>query len=193
LIQPWRKTQPALIIVGSCLILATVACQLQLGGPKPPGPPVDVPPDAVSQLKQAWASALEAAGQTGEITLTVDESQLNGLVRQKLEVEANPLLIQPEVLLREGQIQLYGISAQGLVRARIHLAIKPIVDPDGQLEFEIPSAQFGPIPAPQALKDAASKSINEMFTGTFGPLAVGFRVTSVVISNGQMAIVASIR
>jgi hypothetical protein len=182
-----------LILVASCLILATMACQLQLGGPQPPGPPVDVPPDAASQLKQAWSSALEAARRTGEITLTVNESQLNGLVRQRLEAETNPLILQPEVLLRQGQIQLYGISTQGLVRARIHVSIEPIVDPDGQLVFEIPSAEFGPLPAPQALKDAASKSINEMFTGTVGPLAVGFRVTSVVISDGQMAIVASMR
>jgi hypothetical protein len=176
-----------------CLTLATIACQLQLGGPKPPSPPVAVPPDASSLLAKAWSSAVEAAGQTGEITFTVDESQLNALVQEKLEANASPEILQPQVFLRQGQIQLYGVSTQGLVRARVHVSIRPEVNSDGQVQFEIPSAEFGPFPAPQALKDAVSRSINELFTGTIGPLAVGFRVISVDIGDGQMSIVATIR
>jgi hypothetical protein len=182
-----------LIILGSCLILATLACQLQLGGPTAPSPPIDVPSDATGSLRQAWSNALDAARQTGEMTLTVDETQLNGLVRQKLEASSDPVILEPQVFLRQGQIQLYGVSTKGLVRARVHVSIRPLVDPDGQLEFEIPSAEFGPFPAPQALKEAVSKSIDDLFTGTVGPLAVGFRVTSIVITDGQMAIAATIR
>jgi len=193
LIQPQRRAQFVFIILGACLILATLACQLQLGGPRPPSPPVEIPPDASTLLEQAWSSAVDAAGQTGEITLTVDEPQLNGLVQEKLEAEVNPTILQPQVFLRQGQIQLYGISTQGPVRARIHVSIQPEVNADGQLEFEIPSAEFGPFPAPQALKEAVSRSINELFTGTVGPLAIGFRVNSVDISDGRMAIVATIR
>jgi hypothetical protein len=193
LIQPQRRAQSVFIILGACLILATLACQLQLGGPRPPSPPAGLPSEASTPLEQAWASAVEAAGRTGEITLTVDESQLNGLVQQKLDADANSIILQPQVFLRQGQIQLYGVSTQGLVRARVHVSIKPVVNSDGQLEFDIPSAEFGPFPAPQALKEAVSRSINELFTGAVGPLAVGFRVTSVIITDGQMAIVATIR
>lgn len=181
------------LILGSSLLLATLACQLRLGGPKPPSPPVDIPSDATARLKEAWTSALAAAGQTGEFTLTVNEAQLNGLLGEKLEAEANPPLIQPQVYLRQGQIQVYGVSTQGLVQARVHISIRPFIDPDGQLEFEIPSAEFGPLPAPDALKEAATDSINELFAGAIEQVAIGIRVTSIVISDGQMAIVATIR
>jgi hypothetical protein len=175
------------------LILATLACQLQLGGPKPPRPPVEIPPEASALLEQAWTSALDAAGQTGEIRLTVNESQLNGLLDEKLQAEANPLIIQPQVYLREGQIQVYGVSTQGLVQARIYLSIQPSINPDGQLEIEIPTAEFGSLPAPAALKEAVSKSITELFSDAIEPVAAGVRVTSIVITDGQMAIVATLR
>lgn len=193
MIQSQRRAQSVFIILGACLSLATFACQLQLGGPKPPSAPAETPAEASTPLEQAWASAVDAAGQTGEISLTIDEAQLNGLVQEKLEAEVNPTILQPQVFLRQGQIQLYGISTQGPVRARIHVSIQPKADAEGRVQFEIPAAEFGPFPAPQALKDAVSRSISELFAGTLGPLAVGFRVISVDISDGQMAIVATIR
>jgi hypothetical protein len=193
LVQPPRASYPVYFILASSLILATLACQLQLGGPEPPSPPVEIPPDASTLLERAWTSALDAAGQTGEIKLSVSESQLNGLLDEKLQAEGSPFILQPQVYLRQGQIQVYGVSTQGLVQARVFVAIRPFIDPDGQLEIEIPSAEFGSLPAPAALKDALSKSFTDLFDQAIEPVAAGVRVTSIDITDGQMAIVATLR
>lgn len=191
--RPTRAALPAFLILGCGLILSTLACQLQLGGPRPPAPPVEIPSDASTRLKQVWDTAVASAGPTGEVSFSIDEPLLNGLVRQQLAIGEDAPILQPQVYLRQGQIQVYGLSTQGLVQARVRLSIRPLVNSDGQLVFDIPSAEFGPLPAPEALKQAAPDSMNEVFNGTFGPLAAGIRVSSIVIDEGQMAIVAKIR
>lgn len=175
------------------MILATIACQLQLGGPTAPDIPAIAPSDTTQPLDQAWDSALEAAEQTGEVQFIVNESQLNAFLGQRLEAGAAPFLMQPEVYLRQGQIQIYGVTTQAGVEARVHLAIAPILDSDGRLGFEIASADFGPLPAPDALKDAISKVLSEAMTGTLASFAMGVQVTSIAISDGQMAIVGKLR
>jgi hypothetical protein len=193
LVHPPRSAQSAFIVLASSLILTTLACQLQLGGPTPPSPPVTATSDSSALLGEAWASALAAATRTGELTLTIDESQLNGLVGQRLEAEANPPILQPQVFLRQGLIQIYGVSSQGLVQARVHISVRPRVNQDGAVEFEIPSAEVGPLSATNTMKEGISKLITDFFTGALGPVASGLRVTSIVISDGQMAIVATLR
>jgi len=193
LIQPTRTTRPMTLFVGAGIILATIACQLQLGGPSAPEVPAIDPPDSAQALDQAWDSALEAAEQSGEVQFIVNESQLNAFLGQRLEAGAAPFLIQPEVYLRQGQIQIYGVTTQAGVEARVHLAIVPILDSDGRLGFEVASAEFGPLPAPDALKEAISKVLSEALTGTFASFATGVQVTSIAISDGQMAIVGKLR
>ncbi|HLC06149.1 MAG TPA: LmeA family phospholipid-binding protein [Anaerolineales bacterium] len=192
MIQPTRAARIVCFILGSSLILATFACQLQFGGPKPPAPPVDNPTDASALLDEAWASALEAAAGTGEVTITVNESQLNGFLADRLEADSSLPIVQPQVYLRQGQIQIYGISAQGLFQARFYIAIRPTVNSDGRLEFEILSAEVGQLPAPQGLKGAVSRLISEAIAGAFQPLEAGIRLTSIDITDGLMTIVGTI-
>ena len=175
------------------MVLATIACQLQLGGPSAPEVPALAPAESAQDLEQAWDSALEAAEQSGEVQFTVNETQLNAFLGRRLEAGAAPFLMQPEVYLRQGQIQIYGVTTQAGVEARVHLAIAPILDSDGRLRFEIASAEFGPLPAPDALKEAISKVLSEAMTGTLASFATGVQVTSIAISDGEMAIVGKLR
>ena len=175
------------------MILASMACQLQIGGPNAPDPPALASPDSAQPLDQAWDSALEAAEQTGEVQFIVSESQLDAFLGQELEAGAAPFLMQPQVYLRQGQIQIYGVSTQAGIEARVRIAIAPTLDSDGRLGFELASAEFGPLPAPDALKEAISKVLSEAMTGTLGSFVTGVRVTSIAISDGQMAIVGKIR
>ena len=193
MVQPTRTTRPLSLFVGAGIILASIACQLQLGGPTAPDVPALAPPDSTQPLDQAWDAALEAAEQSGEVQFIVNESQLNAFLGQRLDAGAGPFLIQPEVYLRQGQIQIYGLTTQAGVEARVHLAVAPILDSDGRLGFEIASAEFGPLPAPDALKEAISKVLSEALTGTLSSFATGVQVTSITISDGQMAIVGKLR
>src|SRR3989304_10357636 len=96
------------LFVGAGLSLATIACQLQLGGPSAAEVPAIDPPDSAQALDQAWDSALEAAEQSGEGQFIVNESQLNAFLGQRLEAGPAPFLIQPEGDLRPGAVHVSG-------------------------------------------------------------------------------------
>ena len=182
----------ALTYILASLILATLACQVDVGGPEPPFQPIAANDQAANEVTNLWQSALESALDTGEVMLILDESQLNAFVAKRLAAE-NSLLQEPQVFLRQNAIQVYGYVIQGIFRANIHLSISPILDQEGRITFELSSASVGPIPIPEAVNNTISAILTEAFTGTLGSLATGIRITSLVINDGQLAIVGELR
>ena len=174
------------------LFLASLACQIDIGGPEPPFPLIVADDQAANDVTNLWQSALESALDSGEVMLILDESQLNAFVAKRLAAE-NSILQEPQVFLRQNAIQVYGYVIQGIFRANIHLSISPILDQEGRISFELTLASVGPIPVPDAVKNTISAILTEAFTGTLGSLATGIRVSSLVINDGQLAIVGELR
>ena len=174
------------------LSLASLACQIDVGGPEPPFPPIAADKEAADDVSDLWQTALESALDSGEVMLILDESQLNAFVTKKLSAE-DSLLHDPQVFLRQDAIQVYGSVTQGILQANIHLSISPILDQEGRITFELSSASVGPIPIPEAVKNTISAILTEAFTGTLGSLATGIRISSLVITDGQLAIVGELR
>jgi hypothetical protein len=67
------------------------------------------------------------------------------------------------------------------------------VDEEGQPKIEIASADFGPFPAPEGLKQSMTALITEAYTGSLVPVATGFRLESIDIANGLMTVTGRIR
>ncbi len=112
---------------------------------------------------------------------------------QRLQARPDPLIGDPQVYLRDGQIQIYGIFEQGILKSSALFRVEPEIDVDGQLSLNVVEASVGPIPAPQILMETISVVLTEALTGTFGSLATGIKITSIAISQGEMAIVGEIR
>lgn len=110
-----------------------------------------------------------------------------------METKDNPVLQEPQVYLRNNAILIYGITESGPFKASVLLGIKPVIEAEGELSFDLITAEFGPIPAPSALKDTVSAILTEAFTGTIGSLATGIRVKTIAISEGEMAIIGELR
>jgi hypothetical protein len=186
--------QHRLAVAGLLVTLgATVlACRLNLGGPPlPPAPPVsDL---AATQASSAWSDALEDALATGQVTVILSESELTSAVAARLTGDDEALFHSPVVTLRDGVIQIYGVMQQGPVEANVRLAVTPVIEGDGRLGFDLTSADFGPLPAPDALRETVSTMLSEALAGPMGSLATGFRVTSVAVADGDLAIVAEVR
>jgi len=163
-----------------------------VGGPEPPFPPHNTDDQVANEVTDLWQTTLESALDSGEVMLILDENQLNAFVVNRLAAE-DSLLQEPQVFLRQNAIQVYGYVIQGIIRANIHLSISPILDQEGRITFELSSASVGPIPIPEAVKNTISAILTEAFTGTLGSLATGIRVSSLVINDGQLAIVGELR
>ena len=173
--------------------LGTLACTMDLGGPAAPGDPIPTSEAAAQEILDAWASAAGASISTGEIRLIINETQLTSLVAARLAEKEDPVLRDPQVYLRDGQLQVYGTVEQSMFQGEVLLSISPILDPDGTLAFEVTSADLGPVPAPEGIKESLSALVTEAFAGPIGSLATGLRVTSIAIEDGELALVGEMR
>jgi hypothetical protein len=183
------------------LVLTSLACVVFVGGPDYSNlPPIPVSAEAAESIKAEIQRAVQAAADTGVITVNLTEPQITSYLAARLQTDPSlqqsdkkPLITDPQVYLRDGQMKIYGKTQQGLFTANIGILVNMGVDADGQPQIEIASADFGPFPAPEGIKDAITAMVKEAYTGSLGPVATGLRIESIAIVNGVMTVTGRIR
>ncbi len=176
------------------LALASLACSIFVGGPDYPAQTVPYSPNEVQNMRTQIEQAFLAGAESGIVTLQITESQLTSYLTEKLQAQTDPPFTEPQVLLRNGQMQIYGKVTQGIFNANILITMNVGIDEvTGQPKVEIASADFGPLPAPEGINTAMNAVIAEAFTGTLGPAAVGFRLESISIADGIMTLTGRIK
>jgi uncharacterized protein YpmS len=144
-------------------------------------------------LVQAWDSAVRAAAGSGRLTILLNETQVTSYLASRLEAQEDPLLTAPQVYLRDGMIQIHGRTHQGAFAADVLITVTPTLQPDGTISFDVTSADLGPLPAPESLRQTVSAMLTEAFTSPLGSLATGFRITTLVVDGGEVALVGELR
>ncbi len=182
------------------LVLASLACTVSVGGPDySDRAPIPVSSEAAESLKEEIKRAFEAGATTGEVTIHITETQITSVLMlrlqndQDLQQDKKPLITDPQVYLRDGQMQIFGKTQQGMFTANIGIIVSVGVDENGKPKIEIVSADFGPLPAPEGINAAISAMIQEAYTGSVGPVATGLRIQSITIADGIMTISGRIR
>jgi len=178
-----------ILIALSTLTFAALACSVFIGGPAYPDTSIPVSTEAVQSLQDQIKQAVADGAQTGTVTLQISESQLTSYLAFKFASQTNPLITDPQVQLRNGEMKVFGKVQQGMFNANISVTMNVSVDDQGLPKIEITQADFGPLPAPQGLNDAVSTMVQEAFTGSLGPVATGFRLDSIAIADGTMTVV----
>jgi hypothetical protein len=183
------------------VVLTSLACTIFVGGPDYSSlPPIPVSSEAAESIKEELRRAFEAAAQTGIVTIFITEPQITSYLAARLQTDPSlqqsdrkPLMTDPQVYLRDGQMQIYGKTQQGIFAANIGIIVTVGVDPNGQPLIEMTSADFGPFPVPEGLRDAISAMIREAYTGSLGPVATGLRIETISIADGVMTITGRVR
>jgi hypothetical protein len=182
------------------LILASLACTVNVGGPDySDRPTIPVSVEVAQSLREEIRRAFEAGLVSGQVTINITEPQITSVLAQRLQSDQNlqqdenPLIADPQVYLRDGQMQIFGKTRQGIFTANIGIIVAVGVDEFGQPKIEIVSADFGPLPAPEGINNAISALIQEAYTGSIGPVATGLRIETISIGNGIMTISGRIR
>jgi hypothetical protein len=183
------------------LVLTSLACVVFVGGPDYSNlPPIPVSAEAAASIKDEIQRAVEAAADTGVITVNLTEPQITSYLAARLQTDPSlqqsdkkPLITDPQVYLRDGKMQIYGKTQQGLFTANIGIIVDMGVDANGQPQIDVASADFGPFPAPKGLKDAITAMVKEAYTGSLGPVATGLRIESISTANGVMTVTGRIR
>lgn len=182
------------------LILASLACTVNVGGPDySDRPTIPVSAEAAQSLREEIRRAFEAGLVSGQVIINITEPQITSVLAQRLQSDQNlqqdedPLITEPQVYLRDGQMQIFGKTRQGIFAANIGIIVAVGVDEVGQPKIEILSADFGPFPAPEGINNAISALIQEAYTGSIGPVATGLRIETISIANGIMTITGRVR
>jgi hypothetical protein len=192
LVNPMKRKSviPLLLIV----LLTTLACTIFVGGPDYPEPPIPVSAEAVTSLQEQIKAAVDAAvAGDGTVTLYINETQLTSYLAFKNADDSSPMFTDPQVYLRDGQMQIYGKTSQGVFTANIGIVLEVGLDEAGLPQLQLVSADFGPFEAPEGLNDALTAVIEEAYTGSLGPVATGFRLQSIRIADGVMTVVGQVR
>jgi hypothetical protein len=181
-------------ILISTLISASLACTIFVGGPDYPAQVITPSQDEVTNMRAQIEQAFLAGAETGIVTLQMTESQLTSYLALKTQAQAKPPFTDPQILLRNGQMQLYGKITQGVFVANMLITMNVGIDPTtGLPSITIAAADFGPFDAPAGLNDAISTLITEAFTGSLGPVATGIRIESISIADGVMSLIGRIK
>jgi uncharacterized protein YpmS len=188
-----KKNHFNILIALLSLALASLACTINAGGPDYPETRVPVSTESASSLEEQVRAAQTAAAQSGALVISVSEGQLTSLVAAKLAEDPQPTITDPQVYLRDGQIQIYGQATQGPIQVNVRIVIAISVDANGQPIITVVSTDFGPLPAPEGLNKTISAMVQEAFTGALGPAAIGFRLESVTIADGLMTLSGRIK
>jgi len=190
----------ALLVFLATLILASLACTLDTGGPDYSDlAPIPVSSESAQSLKDGIQKSFEDGLQTGAVTITITEPQITSYLAERLASDPNlqqdskPLITDPQVYLRDGQMKIYGKTQQGIFAANIGIIINISADENGKPKVEIASADFGPFPAPEGINETVTTMIDEAFTGSFGPVLTGLRIETITIADGTMTITGRIR
>ncbi len=183
-----KKIKPVIRVSILSLILASLACTVFVGGPDYPSTPIAISTEAVASLDLQLQAAQTAAAQSGTLTITINETQITSLLATKLDSQTDPFIRDPQVTLRNGEIQVYGKATQGNLQANVRIILVASLDAEGKPSITVKSADFGPLPAPEGLNNTISAFISQAFTGSIGPAATGIRLESINIADGVMTL-----
>jgi hypothetical protein len=183
----------SIIHISLIVLVMTMACMISVGGPDYPEATIPVSTEALTSLQGQIQTAVAAGTATGQITLFVTESQITSILAENLSSQENSFITQPQVYLKDGQVQIFGTAVSGYFKATVSVIMTASIDPEGKLLLELTSANFGPLPVPDGLKEVMTSLVTEAFTGSLGPYATGFQLQSIVIAEGAMMIVGVLK
>jgi hypothetical protein len=184
-----RRISLGLLAIAS----ATIACSIFVGGPALPDPPVAAPPDAFQALQSEIETAVFNSLTDGALRLSITQEQLTAFLVSRLSRQAEPLITDPQVVLRNGEMIIYGRARSWIFEANMAVTAVFSIDEDGRPEILISHAELGPLPMPTALRDAIAVALNEALTGAVGPVALGFRLETIDIADGSMTLTGRLR
>jgi uncharacterized protein YpmS len=175
------------------LLLAAVTLACNLGSRQTPAPPPPVSTEAVENLEATLESAAKQLRETGEVQIEMDEAQLTSLIAFELEDSGEEMISDPQVYLRDGQIQVFGTVEQQNFTGTARVAMTVDLDGEGRPEVNVVSASLGPFPIPQQIVNNIESELNEAFTEQLDSMAPNTRFESIVIADGKMTITGHAR
>lgn len=148
---------------------------------------------AVQSVQQNLEQALQAAQNTGQFFISLDEQQLTTLIASEIQSFDQPKASDVKILLRDNQIQIYFNLIQTGITVPAEVMLSAQADLSGKLSVTVISAKVGPIPFPDDMKNMISNQIEKTITDQIKANNGNVHFDTIVIGNGQMSIQAHLQ
>lgn len=177
------------------VFVALTACALACGGPVAMGGPTPAydPIPVSTEAAQSLIDKFEAAGATsGEITVSITESEFTSYVDGQLKAQPDATFSNPQIYLRDGKIMFYGTVTTEQLTANAEVVMNATIQ-DNKLAITVDSANFGPLPVPQAVLDSVTTTMNDNLLELAGDMPTGVGLKSVTIADGLLTLTAVVK
>jgi uncharacterized protein YpmS len=124
----------------------------------------------------------------GKLRLVLDEAQLTALISKELNSQESPVLQDPQVSLRNGQMVLTGKVQQSGLNADLEMIMDVGVTADGRPDVSLISASVGFFSLPQNMLDDLSAQIKSAFESKIDQGIDKVFIESITIDGGEMVI-----
>jgi uncharacterized protein YpmS len=181
------------LVALAALIMVSLACSLFNRDEPQLIETIPVTTEAVDDLKQDIQDAAEQAQNTGRISLAIDEAELTSLIALELAAVENSPVQEPQVALRDGQILFFGDVQQGGFSAPLEVSIAVQADSLGQIQYEIISAQVGPLPLSGTMLDELSKQLDIIFSNYIRTRLGDIFIEHITIGGGLLTVEGHMR
>lgn len=182
-----KRINNRMMLVLVVLLLAAMACSLPARQSSPPPSPVPLSTEEIQQFEENVQATL-AAPDTGEITLTVTEQQINSYIAAELAAQEEQVFTDPQVDLTNGQMILYGKATQGGFQVDTKVVMVPRIDENGDPKLDVESIELGPFPVPDALKSQVSDMVDDSLKDYVDATTDHFQVTNISIGEEEMTV-----
>jgi uncharacterized protein YpmS len=170
-----------LVIVLATLALAAqiVCCGAILGSP--PSPSTVTPPEETLDQSPEPTQHVDTSDK-GTPIITVTEEEMTALAAQMLEdMEDAPPISQPQVLFRDGRVELYGTIHVTDSNAVPGKAVLSLDVQNGDITVTVEEMSLGPLPVPPSFVETVNANINQALDEWAVSDATGYVITDIEI------------
>ena len=171
----------------AALIFASIACNYPMRNRSTDA--IQVTTEAVQSLQDDLNTAIEQLKKSGKVRMVIEEEELTSMLALELQKQENPVLVSPQVFLRDGQVRVNGRVNQSGLNADLEVVVEITVTEDGQPSYQVVDATIGSLPLPSSMMDDLSDRIDAAFQNNISPKIANVYIESVTIADGVMVIV----
>ena len=178
----------------AALLVASLACNMpETRSQAPANREIPISTESVENLEATLETAAGTVQAGQPVTVVVTETQMTTLVAGELQNQTDPVLSDPQIYLRDGQIQVHGNVHQSGLSLPISMNIDVSVDEQGQPEYEVASANLGPLPLPQSVLDQIEAQVDRALAGYTTSETNRMIIHDITIADGEMTITGQTR
>jgi uncharacterized protein YpmS len=189
------KKRAPIILPIALLALTALACNAagvsQLG-PAVPTEPIEVSADALASFNSKWRD-LSVATPDGPFAISFTEAELtsavNAAIEQTEEDSGQSIPLEGvEVHVRDGAIDVYGQAKIDPLTINGVVTVVPTIGPDGWIELDVASVEFGAIEIEDEMLDELVDSVEHGINEPIQASPLDIQLESISMANNELTI-----